>query len=74
LLAMGFLGPGPDPLAELLKLKRNDKGNIMVDQCHMTSEAGVFSAGDMSQGQSLVVHAIADGKKAADDINTYISS
>ena len=72
LLAMGFLGPGPDPIADLLELKRDGKGNIKVDRCHMTSEAGVFSAGDMSQGQSLVVHAIADGKKAAEDINNYI--
>ncbi len=74
LLAMGFLGPGPDPIAELLELKRDDKGNIKADQRHMTSEAGVFTAGDMSQGQSLVVHAIADGKKAAEDIDNYISS
>ncbi len=72
LLAMGFLGPGPDPIADLLELKRDEKGNIMVDHCHMTSKDGVFSAGDMSQGQSLVVHAIADGKKAAEDINNYI--
>jgi len=74
LLAMGFLGPGPDPLAELLELKRDEKGNIKVDQCHMTSEGGVFSAGDMALGQSLVVHAIADGKAAAEDIDRYISS
>ncbi len=74
LLAMGFLGPGPDPLAEMLKLKQDEKGNIKVDQCHMTSETGVFSAGDMALGQSLVVHAMADGKKAAEDIDNYISS
>jgi glutamate synthase (NADPH/NADH) small chain len=74
LLAMGFLGPGPDPLADVLELERDSRGNILVDSNHMTSRAGIFSAGDMARGQSLVVQAMADGKAAADDVDLYICS
>jgi glutamate synthase (NADPH/NADH) small chain len=74
LLAMGFLGPGPDPLADVLELQRDSRGNILVDSNHMTSSSGIFSAGDMARGQSLVVQAMADGKAAADDVDLYISS
>jgi glutamate synthase (NADPH) small chain len=74
LLAMGFIGPGPDPLADLLELQRDSRSNILVDSNHMTSRAGIFSAGDMARGQSLVVQAMADGKAAADDVELYLSS
>ncbi|MDZ4131629.1 MAG: FAD-dependent oxidoreductase, partial [Dethiobacteria bacterium] len=74
LLAMGFLGPGPDPLADVLALQRDSRGNIFVDSNHMTSKAGIFSAGDMARGQSLVVQAMADGKAAADHVDLFISS
>lgn len=74
LLALGFAGPGPDPLADKIGLARDSRGNIMVDEKHMTSEPGVFSAGDAARGQSLVVRAIADGLAAAEDIDTYIRS
>lgn len=74
LLALGFLGSGPDPLADVLGLKRDDKDNILVTADHLTSIPGVFSAGDMARGQSLVVRAIADGKAAADDIDAYVSA
>jgi glutamate synthase (NADPH) small chain len=74
LLAMGFLGPGPDPLADVLALQRDSRGNILVDSNHMTSKAGIFSAGDMARGQSLVVQAMADGKAAADHVDLFISS
>ncbi len=71
-LAMGFLGPGPDPLADKLGLKRDIKGNIEVDKNHMTEIPGIFSAGDMARGQSLVVRAIADGINAAENIAAFI--
>jgi len=74
LLALGFIGPGPDPIADILGLDRDQKGNIDIDEKHLTSKPGVFSAGDMAQGQSLVVRAIADGIAAADDIDAYIKS
>ncbi|HED23529.1 MAG TPA: glutamate synthase, partial [Firmicutes bacterium] len=72
LLALGFMGPGDDPLAEALGLERDERGNIAVDENHLTSVAGVFSAGDMATGQSLVVRAAADGVQAAEDIRTYL--
>ncbi len=72
ILAMGFLGPGPDPLADKLALKRDNQGNIAVDNDHMTDMPGIFSAGDMARGQSLVVRALADGKNAADKIAAFI--
>lgn len=74
LLALGFLGTGPDPFSDTLGLKRDAKDNIFVTADHLTSIPGIFSAGDMARGQSLVVRAIADGKAAADDIDAYISS
>jgi len=72
ILAMGFLGPGPDPLADQLGLKRDQSSNLVVDNNYMTSSPGIFSAGDMARGQSLVVRAMADGKAAADQIKEYI--
>ena len=72
ILAMGFLGPGPDPLAEQLSLERDQRSNLVVNDNYMTSSPGIFSAGDMARGQSLVVRAMADGKAAADHIKEYI--
>ncbi len=73
LLALGFSGPGPNPLAEAIGLERDESGNIFVDARHMTRVPGFFSAGDIARGQSLVVHAIADGVKAAEDIDSYLN-
>ena len=72
ILAMGFLGPGPDPLADKLGLKRDNQGNIVTDGNHMTEIPGIFSAGDMAIGQSLVVRAMADGKTAAENIAAFL--
>lgn len=68
LLAMGFVGPGRNSIAESLGLARDGRGNISVDDIGMTSEKGLFAAGDMATGQSLIVRAIGDGRKAADGI------
>lgn len=74
LLALGFTGPGANPLADAIGLERDNRGNILIDDRHMTSMPGVFSAGDMARGQSLVVRAIADGVKAAADISSYLDT
>ena len=72
LLAMGFVGPGRSSLAENQGLARDSRGNISVDDCGMTSKKGLFAAGDMATGQSLIVRAIADGRKAAEGILRYL--
>ncbi len=48
------------------------RGNVAADAAYMTSVPGVFAAGDMRRGQSLVVWAIAEGRKAARGIDTYL--
>jgi glutamate synthase (NADPH/NADH) small chain len=73
LFAMGFEGPEKNPMVEGLGLEADARGNLKVDKTGMTGVAGVFVAGDMSLGQSLVVRAIADGRKAAQGIKGYFS-
>ena len=73
-LALGFVGPGANHLAQELELERDERGNIKVDSNHMTSAPAVFSAGDIARGQSLVVRAMADGVAAAEDIDHYLSA
>jgi len=68
LLAMGFVHPEREGLLTDLGLKLN----VQVDRNFMSSEPGVFAAGDMQRGQSLVVWAIADGRKAAAAIDQYL--
>ena len=70
---MGFLGPIKHGLLEQLDVQLNSRGNVVTDQNKMTSVAGVFAAGDMSRGQSLVVWAIAEGRAAAEGINKYLT-
>ena len=72
LLAMGFLGPEHNGLLEDLGVELTDRGNVQVDDSMMTSLPGVFSAGDMSRGQSLVVWAIAEGREAAHHVDQYL--
>jgi glutamate synthase (NADPH/NADH) small chain len=74
LLAMGFLGPVRSGLIEQLGLKLDNRGNVAANADYMTSEKGVFAAGDMRRGQSLVVHAIAEGRKAAAAIDNYLAA
>jgi glutamate synthase (NADPH) small chain len=73
LLAMGFTGPGNDALIDGFGLERNARGNINVDKAMMTSVDGVFSGGDMANGQSLVVTAIYSGKQTAKGVIDYLS-
>jgi glutamate synthase (NADPH/NADH) small chain len=72
LLAMGFVGPERGPLVADLDLRLTDRGNVWRDLQWMTSVPGVFSAGDMQRGQSLIVWAIADGRSAARGIDQYL--
>jgi len=74
LLAMGFVGPPKDTLLAELGLTLNEGGTIAVDPNKMTRVPGVFAAGDMERGQSLVVWAIADGRKAAQGVNAYLTA
>ena len=65
LLAMGFVGPERDGLLTDLGVELNDRGNVARDDDFQTSVPGVFVAGDMGRGQSLIVWAIAEGRAAA---------
>jgi len=73
LLAMGFLGPVRNGLLEQLGVSLDARGNVATDERHMSSVPGVFAAGDMRRGQSLVVWAIAEGRKAAAGIDAYLA-
>jgi glutamate synthase (NADPH/NADH) small chain len=72
LLAMGFVGPEPGGLLSTLGVKMTDRGNVWRDANWMTSERGVFTAGDMQRGQSLIVWAIADGRSAARGVDALL--
>jgi len=72
LLAMGFLGPEKAGLLADLGVKLDPRGNVATDADKQTSVPGVFAAGDMSRGQSLVVWAIAEGREAAVGIDRYL--
>jgi glutamate synthase (NADPH/NADH) small chain len=72
LLAMGFTGPVKNGMIEALGVNLDQRGNVKTDENYMTSEKGVFAAGDMRRGQSLVVWAIAEGRKAARGIDKYL--
>jgi len=72
LLAMGFLGPRREGLLTELGVKLTDRGNVWRDANWMTSVPGVFTAGDMQRGQSLIVWAIAEGRSAARGVDLYL--
>ena len=72
LLAMGFLGPVKPGLLDSLGVKLDARGNVQADENYMTSIPGIFAAGDMRRGQSLVVWAITEGRQAARGIDRYL--
>jgi glutamate synthase (NADPH/NADH) small chain len=73
LLAMGFTGPVRSGLIEQAGLKLDPRGNIEANaENYQTSIPGVFAAGDARRGQSLVVWAIAEGRKAATAVDAYL--
>jgi len=72
ILAMGFVGPGNSTLIDNFQLTLDKRGHIKADQNMMTNMDGIFVAGDMTSGQSLIVHAIASGRQAAHNIVAYL--
>jgi glutamate synthase (NADPH/NADH) small chain len=72
LIAMGFVGPVRGGMIEQLGVVLDPSGNVATDDNSMTSIPGVFAAGDMRRGQSLVVWAIAEGRKAATGVDRHL--
>jgi len=73
LLAMGFVGPEKGKLLADLGVELDGRGNVARGRTFMSSVDGVFAAGDMGRGQSLVVWAIAEGRAAAAGVDTYLT-
>lgn len=74
LLAMGFIGAERTRLLDDLGVRLTGRGTIAVDEMKQTSVPSIFAAGDCERGQSLVVWAIADGRKAARGVNEYLAA
>ena len=72
LLAMGFVHPIHEGMVKELGLDLDERENVSCDKNKMTSVEGVFVAGDMTRGQSLVVWAIAEGREAARSVDQYL--
>lgn len=71
-LAMGFLGPEKNELLNGLGVALDARGNVQAGPDKKTSVDGVFSAGDMRRGQSLIVWAITEGRECARSIDCYL--
>jgi glutamate synthase (NADPH/NADH) small chain len=72
LFAMGFLHPEHEGMLQELGVALDPRGNVAADANYCTSVPQIFSAGDMRRGQSLVVWAIAEGRKAAKAVDTFL--
>ncbi len=72
LLAMGFTGAEPGGMLAELGVRLTDRGAVWADANWMTSVPGIFTAGDMQRGQSLIVWAIAEGRSAARGVDAYL--
>ncbi|WNG87379.1 glutamate synthase subunit beta [Mycobacterium sp. ITM-2016-00317] len=72
LLAMGFTGPEREGLLTDLQVEMSDRGNVARNDAFATSVPGVYVAGDMGRGQSLIVWAIAEGRAAAAAVDRYL--
>ncbi|MCK9205740.1 MAG: glutamate synthase subunit beta [Salinivirgaceae bacterium] len=71
-LSIGFVHPQHEGLLTQLGVQIDERGNVKTRKFH-TSKEGVFAAGDMRRGQSLVVHAISEGREAAREIDIYLT-
>jgi len=71
-LALGFVGPERGSWLDTLGVDYDHRGNIARDDQYMSSVDGVFVAGDMGRGQSLIVWAIAEGRAAAAAVDKYL--
>ncbi len=72
LLALGFVGPEKSSWIDQLGLQSDLRGNIVRNDNYMSNLNGVFIAGDMGRGQSLIVWAIAEGRAAAAGVDHYL--
>ena len=72
LLAMGFMGPERGCVLDQLGVRMTERGTVWRDEAWMTSVPGVFAAGDLQRGQSLIVWAIADGRSCARGVDRYL--
>jgi glutamate synthase (NADPH/NADH) small chain len=70
---MGFVGPEKGALLNDLEVDLDERGNVARDEQYMSSVDGVFVAGDMGRGQSLIVWAIAEGRAAAAGVDRYLT-
>jgi glutamate synthase (NADPH/NADH) small chain len=73
LFAMGFTGPEQDGVVSQLGVDLDDRGNIVRDGAYMSTQPGVFVAGDAGRGQSLIVWAIAEGRAAAAGVDIFLT-
>jgi glutamate synthase (NADPH) small chain len=73
LLAMGFTGPEKAGLIDQLGVDLDPRGNVARDKSYMSSVPGVFVAGDVGRGQSLIVWAIAEGRAAAAGVDRFLT-
>jgi glutamate synthase (NADPH/NADH) small chain len=73
LLAMGFTGPRRGGILDQLEVALDSRGNVATGADYSTNAPGVFAAGDMRRGQSLVVWAIAEGRQAAESVDQYFA-
>ena len=71
-LAMGFTGPQRTGLLEALEVELDGRGNVARSDAWATNVPGVFVAGDMGRGQSLIVWAIAEGRSAAAAVDRHL--
>ena len=71
-LAMGFVGPEKDSWLDKLGVELDERGNLKRNDVYMSNVPGVFVAGDMGRGQSLIVWAIAEGRACAAGVDTYL--
>lgn len=72
ILALGFVHPEKSGLLEELSVELDSRGNVKTDENYMTSVKNIFSAGDMRRGQSLIVGALSEGRRAAHHIDKYL--
>lgn len=72
LLALGFLHPEKNGMLDDFGVELDGRGNVSTNTDRMTSVPGVFAAGDMHRGQSLVVWALAEGRQAAHGVDKYL--